>query len=79
MTSYFRILSCLANTFAAICSWTYNLGTGVPTNDEAADEKLKWEFSNGKRLRGLMLRRTDERTLFIASIDDGKSKLEATT
>ena len=34
--------------------------------DEAADEMLKWVFCNGRRLRGLVLRRTDERALFLA-------------
>ena len=53
------------NMFAALCSWTYNLGTGalqrsslrrLYINDgryeEAANEMLKWVFCNGKRLRG---------------------------
>ena len=34
--------------------------------EEAADELLRWVFCNGRRLRGLMLRRTDERGLFLA-------------
>ena len=67
------------NVFAALCSWTYNLGTGalqrsslrrLYINDgryeEAADEMLRWVFCNGRRLRGLVLRRTDERALFLA-------------
>ena len=67
------------NMFAALCSWTYNRGTGalqrsslrrLYINDgryqEAADEFLRWVFCNGKRLRGLVLRRTDERALFLA-------------
>ena len=67
------------NMFAALCSWTYNLGTGalqrsslrrLYLNDgryeEAADEMLRWVFCNGRRLRGLVLRRTDERALFLA-------------
>ena len=66
------------NMFAALCSWTYNLGTGalqrsslrgLYLNDgryeEAADEFLRWVSCNGKRLRGLVLRRTDERGLFL--------------
>ena len=60
--------------FAALCSWTYNLGTGALQRsslrrlyinegryEEAADEMLRWVFCNGRRLRGLVLRRTDER------------------
>ena len=67
------------NMFSALCSWTYNLGTGalqrsslrrLYLNDgryeEAADEFLRWVFCNGRRLRGLVLRRTDERALFLA-------------
>ena len=34
--------------------------------EEAADELLRWVFCNGRRLRGLELRRTDERALFLA-------------
>ena len=69
----------VANYFSSLCSWTYNLGTGalqrsslrrLYLNDgryeEAADEMLRWVFCNGKRLRGLVLRRTDERALFLA-------------
>jgi lysozyme len=65
--------------FSALCLWTYNLGSGalqrsslrrLYLNDgryeEAADELLRWVFCNGKRLRGLVLRRTDERALFLA-------------
>ena len=67
------------NMFSAICSWTYNLGSGAVQRsslrwlylnegryEEAADEFLRWVYCNGKRLRGLVLRRTDERTLFLA-------------
>ena len=66
------------NMFAALCSWTYNLGAGalqrsslrrLYINDgryeEAADEMLRWVFCNGRRLRGLILRRNDERALFL--------------
>ena len=67
------------NMFAALCSWTYNFGTGALQRsslrrlyinegryEEAANEMLKWVFCNGRRLRGLVLRRTDERALFLA-------------
>ena len=66
------------NMFSSLCSWTYNLGTGalqrsslrrLYLNDgryeEAADEFLRWVFCNGRRLRGLVLRRIDERVLFL--------------
>ena len=52
---------------------------GKITYEEAADEMPKWFFCNGKRLRGLMLRRTDERALFLANFDEGQSKLASTT
>jgi hypothetical protein len=32
--------------------------------EEAADEFLRWVICNGKRLRGFVLRRIDERNLF---------------
>ena len=34
--------------------------------EEAANEMLKWVFCNGRWLRGLVRRRTDERALFLA-------------
>ena len=34
--------------------------------DEAADELLRCVYCNGRRLRGLVLRRNDERALFLA-------------
>ena len=67
------------NMFAALCTWTYNRGTGALQRSslrrlyinegryqEAADEFLRWVFCNGKRLRGLVLWRTDERALYLA-------------
>ena len=69
------------NMFAALCSWTYNLGTGALQRsslrrldinegryEEVADELLRWVYCNGRRLRGL----------FIANFDEGQSKLEST-
>jgi len=66
------------NMFSSLCSWTYNLGTGALQRsslrrlyinegryEAAANEMLKWVFCNGRRLRGLVLRRTDERELFL--------------
>ena len=42
------------------------MGENEGRYEEAADELLKWVFCNGKRLRGLVLRRKDERALFLA-------------
>lgn len=62
---------------AAIISFCYNLGsTRLSAStlrkrinsqdwDAAADELLKWVFSGGKKTRGLVLRRNDERNLFL--------------
>ena len=50
----------------------YGDGSWVGENEgryeEAANEMLKWVFCNGRRLRGLVLRRMDERALFLAWI-----------
>ena len=61
--------------FAVLCSWTYNLGSGALQRpslrrlylnegryEEAADELLRWVFCNGRRLRGLVLRRMEEKS-----------------
>ena len=77
--STLKQLKLIENLFSALCSWTYNLGSGalqrsslrrLYLNDgryeEAADEMLRWVYCNGRRLRGLVLRRTDERALFLA-------------
>ena len=75
-----RLITCELsnNMFASLCSFTYNLGSGAlqrsslrrlylneGRHEEAADELLRWVFYNGKRLRGLVLRRVDERALFL--------------
>ena len=75
-----RLITCELsnNMFASLCSFTYNLGSGALRRsslrrlylnegryEEAADELLRWVFCNGKRLRGLVLRRVDERALFL--------------
>jgi len=66
------------NQFSACVSLVYNIGLKAfkgstllkKINQEdlqaASDEFLKWDLSNGKRLRGLTLRRMAERSLFLA-------------
>ena len=66
------------NEFSALCSWTYNLGSGrlqsstlrakLNRNDRigAANEFPKWRRAGGKILRGLVRRREFERRLFLA-------------
>lgn len=65
------------NKLAAIISFCYNLGStrlsastlrrriNAQDWDAAADELPKWVFSGGKKTRGLVLRREDERLLFL--------------
>lgn len=66
------------NEFSALCSFVYNLGSGnlqsstlrSKLNREdyqgAADEFPKWRKAGGKVLKGLVLRREMERSLFLA-------------
>ena len=67
-----------ANQFAALVSFTFNLGAGrlrastlrrkVNARDYtgAADEFSKWVFAAGRKLPGLIKRRAEERMLFNA-------------
>lgn len=64
------------NQFSALVSFTYNLGAGAleestlrrKLNDgqinQVPDEFLKWVFAGGKKLDGLVARRTAESELF---------------
>jgi lysozyme len=66
------------NEHAAVVSLAYNIGTGNlqastllrklnrGDKDGAADEFPKWRRAGGRILRGLVLRRADERALFLA-------------
>lgn len=66
------------NQFSACVSLTYNIGIKAFQRStllkklnqgelqSASDEFLKWDQSNGKRLRGLTLRRMAERSLFLS-------------
>ena len=66
------------NQFSALCSWTYNLGSGRLKSsslrmhlnrgqyDKAAAEFPKWTLAGGKRLQGLVRRRAAEKALFIS-------------
>jgi lysozyme len=66
------------NQYAALVSFTFNLGGGALQRstlraklnrgdyDGAANEFLKWVFAGGKKLRGLVKRREDERQLFLS-------------
>ena len=80
LPSVLRLCPILINhpaKLAAIISFCYNLGSTRLSSstlrrrinagmwDEAADELLKWVYSGGKKTRGLVLRRQDERNLFL--------------
>lgn len=68
------------NEFSALCSWTFNLGSGrlqqstlrskLNRNDKlgAANEFPKWVRAGGRILRGLVIRREVERRLFLTPI-----------
>jgi lysozyme len=71
------------NEFSALCSFTYNLGSGrlqsstlrAKLNREerlgAANEFPKWRRASGKILRGLVIRREAERQLFLTPVSYG--------
>ena len=68
------------NEFSALCSFTYNLGSGRLQSSTlrsklnrgnrlgAANEFPKWRRAGGRILRGLVLRREAERPLFLTPI-----------
>jgi len=69
------------NEFSALCSWTYNLGSGRLQSSTlraklnrgerlgAANEFPKWRRANGRILRGLVIRREAERQLFLTPVN----------
>jgi lysozyme len=69
------------NQYSAILSFTYNLGGGALQRstlrqklnrgeyETAADEFGKWVFANGRKLKGLIYRRSAEEKLFIAPVE----------
>ena len=68
------------NQFDALISFTYNLGSGALQRstlraklnrgdyEGAANEFSKWCMANGRKLKGLLLRRIKERELFSLSL-----------
>ena len=65
------------NMFSSLCSFIYNVGSGNfqkstmrmklnrGLHEEAADEFSKWVKAGGRRIRGLVRRRKQERQLFL--------------
>ncbi len=70
------------NEFAALVSWTFNLGGGnlqrstmlkrlnAGDRDGAAAALTWWNMAGGEVLRGLVLRREAEKTLFLKPVYD---------
>ncbi len=68
------------NQFAALVSFTFNMGgaalqrstlrqkVNYGLNKEAGREFLRWVYAGGKRLQGLALRRSAERSLFLSEV-----------
>lgn len=64
--------------FDSLCSFVFNLGSGALQSstlrrrlnrggyEEAADEFPRWVFAGGRKLKGLIKRRNDERMLFLS-------------
>lgn len=71
------------NEFAALVSFTFNLGEGSLSEStllrllsrgqrsKAADEFPRWVMAGGKRLEGLVRRRAAERELFLKPVEAG--------
>lgn len=65
------------NQFDALVSFAFNVGVAALKNstllsrvcegkmEEAGDEFLRWRYSNGQELPGLVKRRIDERSMFL--------------
>ena len=65
------------NQFDALCSFVFNLGSGAFQSstlrrrlnrgdyEGAANEFPRWVFAGGRKLKGLIKRRSDERLLFL--------------
>lgn len=63
-----------SNEFSALVSFAYNVGSitqltakGVRTKAKIANKMLEYVYSKGKKLQGLVNRRTKERALFLSS------------
>lgn len=65
-----------SNEFSALVSFAYNVGSitqltakGTRTKTQIADKMLEYVYSKGKKLKGLVNRRSKERSLFLSSED----------
>ena len=64
--------------FDSLCSFVFNLGSGALQSstlrrrlnrgayEEAANEFPRWVFAGGRKLKGLIRRRKDERRMFLS-------------
>lgn len=67
-------------TYTAILSWSYNVGTGAACKSTlvrlankgdlkgACNELLKWDKAGGRAIKGLTIRRQDERKLCLEGL-----------
>ena len=65
-----------SNEFSALVSFAYNVGSitqltakGTRTKTQIANKMLEYVYSKGKKLKGLVNRRSKERSLFLSSED----------
>lgn len=71
--------------YDAVVSWAYNVGSGAACSSTlmrklrardysgACDELLKWRFASGRELRGLAIRRAEERRLCLGLSASGNN------
>lgn len=76
------------NQYGSLSSWTFNLGAGALQSSTllkklnkgdykgAADEMLKWDHDDGKKIPGLTRRRVAERALFLSPTDVSQTPVE---
>lgn len=69
------------NVQVALTSWSYNVGTGAACSstlakrantgrwEDACNELLKWKYSGGKFVQGLLNRRRDEQRICLEALE----------
>lgn len=74
VNGYNDIYNFTSNEFSSLVSFAYNVGSitsltskGTRTKIQIANKMLEYVYSKGKKLKGLVNRRTKERALFLSS------------
>lgn len=74
--------------YGALVSFTFNLGAGALQRStlrsklnreeyvDAADEFERWVYAGGRKLKGLMVRRSEEKALFLAGTINGNGSVD---